>query len=164
MSRRGRTCECGRAKAVGAEACPRCTELDGDGMPEKKLIDALRQVGGEGTTEAVLVESGMSYRAFRRASAKLEASGRVVREQEETTWQKASGGQGAAVLTLVHREQPRWRQLRFPPLVAYLEPVEVREAPAESRGIVNVRRAVPRQRARQMKFSYRRARSKERRL
>lgn len=151
MSRRGRTCECGSPKRIGAEACDRCSSLDGTNVPEQELIDALRNLGGDATVEAIQVEAGWSYRHTRRVAQRLEATGRVLRIE---TGEERHRNQPVLILDSA-RERRRWAQMHLPRLGAWLEPS--REA-AGCRRILNVRRAVRRQRAQQMGFKFRRAR------
>lgn len=161
MSKRGRTCECGATKRAGAEACDRCTSLDGASHSEQAVVSALRSLGGEATTEAILHETGLSYRTYRKAAAQLERSGRVAKELVES-WQPAVGGPGTAHMTLhdVTAVVDAWMQMQLPRLDAYLEPSRDFDDEAGSRRMVVARRAGTRQRA-QMAFRFRKRRRSE---
>lgn len=154
MSKRSKTCECGSTKRAGAEACERCEALDGVDVPESTLVNALRNLGGDATSEAVLVETNWSYRHLRRTAERLEKSGRVLRIETGT---ERHINQPVLMLTDAHPLPKGWRQMKLPRLDAYLEPMRSRSG---SQAIVNLRRALPRQRrarrVEQLGFRFRR--------
>jgi hypothetical protein len=151
MSRRSATCECGSAKRVGAEACDRCAALDGADVPESTLVNALRNLGGDATSEAILVETNWSYRHLRRTAERLEKSGRVLRIETGT---ERHINQPILMLADAHPLAKGWRQMKLPRFDAYLEPMRNGSG---SQAIVNVRRVVQRRRARvQTSFKFRR--------
>lgn len=75
-------CECGAARARGAEACVRCAWLDGLTEAEAKVISAVRVLGGRSTPDALALETGYSERSLRRVIANLRRLGRIVVERE----------------------------------------------------------------------------------
>jgi hypothetical protein len=118
MSKRGRVCECGLPKVPGEEACVRCMALDGGNVPESALVNALRNLGGDATSEAIMVEVGCSYRHLRRTAARLERSGRIIRIE---TGEERHANQPILMLDSAGERRPRWAQLHLPRFSGWLE-------------------------------------------
>lgn len=140
MGKRSTTCECSAPKRVGAEACDRCSALDGRNVPEQTLVNALRNLGGDATSEAVMVETNWSYRHLRRTAQRLERTGRIIRVE---TGEERHINMPVLMLDDAHSAPKGWRQMPLPRVSAYLEPAAFRSG---SQAIVNIRRATPRQR------------------
>jgi hypothetical protein len=156
MSRRSATCECGASKRVGDEACARCMALDGGNVPEQTLVNALRNLGGDATSEAVMVETGWSYRHLRRTAQRLERTGRVLRVE---TGEERHINMPTLMLDDACPPPRGWRQMRLPRFEAYLEPARFA---AGSQAMVQLGRVVQRQRrahrVEQLGFRFRRRR------
>jgi hypothetical protein len=134
VSRRSRICECGTPKQVGDEACARCLALDGGSEAERVIVNALRALGGSATTEAVMLEAGISYRQARRAASKLEKSGRVLRVEDQMNVR--SKNMPTLHLSDITPPSVEWLQLAIPTFDAYL----VEAGAAESEAIVKGKR------------------------
>jgi hypothetical protein len=80
------TCECGRTRTVGAEACDACLRLDGRGRGDGStglLLSEMRAMGGTATMAALVEETGLCERQVYRIVAELEAGGRILRRHHE---------------------------------------------------------------------------------
>ena len=75
---KSRWCECGNSKSVGAEACDRCTYLDGT-RAEALAIAALRRDGQSLDTDQLVAETGCARETIYRMVKRMMAAGRVRR-------------------------------------------------------------------------------------
>lgn len=76
-------CECGRRKGAYAEACDRCTFLDGRGKLQREIIGALRDTDGMTGAEIAVAVGADHQRAIERTMIRLVRDGRIRRRWSE---------------------------------------------------------------------------------
>lgn len=114
-----KTCECGNERSRNAQACKRCTYLDGV-REAAFVIDALRGTDGLSITEICALTGTTYHEAMQRALKRLMRIGRVRRYWRETDahlverspsrrkW-GTRGGSGCWVYALDGATEREWR-------------------------------------------------------